>query len=285
METETVEIRRMAPADLKFVEELVAAAGWNQLPRDWQRVLHYEPRGCATAWLQGRLVGTVTTTCYGRDLAWIGMMLVHPQFRRRGIATLLMKWALRSLQDRNIACIKLDATPEGRFVYEQLGFTAEWDFCRWERPSPADQTPPPEPTPTSHHAEARPEADDGQTAQLDHAAFGTDRSDYLHQLAQDSTVIRKPKGYGMIRAGRRATYLGPVVAQTPEWAAVIVRELLSGVSDTVFWDPPGPNLAAVELARQLGFQPVRTLTRMQIGVMPTTPDLTLQYAITAPETG
>ena len=76
------------------------------------------------------LVGTITTTSYGTELAWIGMMLVHPDFRRRGIATALMKAGLDYLRGGGVRCMKLDATPAGQPVYEKLGFQPEWSIER-----------------------------------------------------------------------------------------------------------------------------------------------------------
>jgi len=116
----------MSEADLAAADELRRLAGWNQKPRDWQRLLAFEPRGCFVALRNGAVVGTVTTTVYGTALAWIGMMLVHPEHRRTGIATRLMNRALEYLNHRKVSGVKLDATPAGQPVYEKLGFVPEW---------------------------------------------------------------------------------------------------------------------------------------------------------------
>ena len=77
-------IRRANIDDIPAALALCRLSGWNQKPEDWRRLIQYEPAGCFVAESQGEVVGTVTTTCYGQELAWIGMMLVHPDFRRRG---------------------------------------------------------------------------------------------------------------------------------------------------------------------------------------------------------
>src|SRR5262249_44841777 len=133
LSSETVEVRMMTQADLAAADELRRLAGWNQKPRDWQRLLTLEPRGCFVALRNGAVVGTVTTTVYGTELAWIGMMLVHPEHRRIGIATQLMNRALEYLKERQMRCVKLDATPAGQPVYEKLGFVSEWRLQRWQR--------------------------------------------------------------------------------------------------------------------------------------------------------
>jgi ribosomal protein S18 acetylase RimI-like enzyme len=268
-----VEIRVLLEDDLAYVDELVQQAGWNQLRDDWLRVLRYEPQGCLAAIVDKHLIGTVTTTTYGKDLGWIGMMLVHPDFRRRGIASELMRRSIAYLRDKQVECIKLDATPTGQIVYEKLGFAAEWKFHRWELA--ANQLASTvHPNPSMHPDYA-----------LDRLAFGADRSALLNQLDRASFTVSVHGGYGMLRTGRRASYLGPVVASTIDIAEPIIRTFLSLVVGGVFWDIPGPNIAAQTIAKQLGFQPVRELTRMKLGDMSTTPNMLLQYAIAAPETG
>jgi predicted N-acetyltransferase YhbS len=112
-------LRRMTEADLPGADELRRLAGWNQTAEEWRRSLSLEPEGCFVALQDGKVAGTVTTITYGRALAWIGMMLVHPDHRGRGIGTGLMQQALKYLQDRGVKCIKLDATPAGQPLYEK----------------------------------------------------------------------------------------------------------------------------------------------------------------------
>ena len=76
--------------------------------------------------------GTATTTFYAPELAWIGMVLVHPDYRRRGIARALLARCIEYLRGRGARCIKLDATPLGKQVYDELGFKDEWTLTRWE---------------------------------------------------------------------------------------------------------------------------------------------------------
>ena len=109
---------------------LKEAAGWNQTEADWRRLVKLEPDGCFAAIENDQLVGTTTTTTYEDDLAWIGMVLVDPQHRRRGIATRLIETALAYL-DGKVAVVKLDATAEGEPVYEKFGFKTESLVERW----------------------------------------------------------------------------------------------------------------------------------------------------------
>src|SRR5687767_195790 len=106
-----MEIAILTKANLKAADQLRQLAGWNQMPEDWARLLALEPDGCFVATEDTKVIGTVTTTTFEQQLAWIGMMLVHPDYRRRGIGTALMQRAFDHLREGGITCIRLDATP------------------------------------------------------------------------------------------------------------------------------------------------------------------------------
>src|SRR4026207_133079 len=130
MQEPPINIRLLFESDITAAMQLKEAAGWNQTDEDWRRLLTLEPNGCFAAGKDGRLVGTTTTTTYGNDLAWIGMVLVDPQERRQGIARTLMNVAMDYLKDK-VATVKLDATAQGQPLYEQLGFQFESVLERW----------------------------------------------------------------------------------------------------------------------------------------------------------
>src|ERR1051326_6584759 len=92
-----MEIRLLRESDIAAAMGLKRAAGWNQTEADWRTLLQHEPNGCFAAVLDDQLVGTTTTTCYGRELAWIGMVLVRPDQRRKGMATQFLEPALKYL--------------------------------------------------------------------------------------------------------------------------------------------------------------------------------------------
>jgi GNAT superfamily N-acetyltransferase len=88
----------VAPSLGVLTEDDVAGAlalgdvlGWNKTADDWTRIIRLSPAGCFAAREGSGLVGTITTTAYGQTLAWIGMMIVHPDRQRRGIGAALME--------------------------------------------------------------------------------------------------------------------------------------------------------------------------------------------------
>src|SRR5688572_22575129 len=131
-ETASITIRRFTETDIPFAMELKNLARWNQTPADWRGYLAYEPEGCFIAEADGHPAGSVTTIRYGQRVGWIGMLLVHPNFRRLGIGSKMLLHSLDYLRGRGVASIKLDATEMGRKVYVPLGFQDEYMVRRYE---------------------------------------------------------------------------------------------------------------------------------------------------------
>lgn len=266
-------IRQMTIGDIDLAMNLKDQVGWNQTPDDIRRLIEYEPDGCFIAEFDGVPVGTVSTTSYGTKLAWIGMMLVLPEYRRRGIARKLMQTSIDYLRGQGVTCIKLDATPLGQPLYEQLGFHAEWGFQRWER-----------------EGENAPEFSLGgdlsaQPVATDKVAFGADRSRWLVSVALGCRVFTTSSAFGMLRPGSVATYLGPVVSGNSSEVESMIGEMLLTVEGRVVWDIPTGNEVSEQLASKHGFQPVRQLLRMWRGDSNVVGRPELQFALLDPTTG
>src|SRR5262245_6869825 len=100
---------RLAPAHLPGCLALSAAAGCNQNEADWRLMLRIGQGWGLEA--SGTLAASTLVLPYGA-FAWISMVLVLPEHRRRGYATRLLRVALEYLKTRNLIPI-LDATPAG----------------------------------------------------------------------------------------------------------------------------------------------------------------------------
>ena len=124
-------LRIMTMADIPAGMRLKEIAGWNQTAADWKRFLEAGPAGCFAAEEDRRVCGTATTISFENRFAWVGMVLVDPEYRSRGIGTRLLERAIEHLDDLKIPAIKLDATPQGKPLYEKLGFVSEYEIERW----------------------------------------------------------------------------------------------------------------------------------------------------------
>ncbi len=240
------------------------------------------PDGAFAAWEDGRAVGTTMTIAYGTQLAWIGVVLVDPDYRRRGIALALMQAACDRLQRCGVTTIKLDATPDGRLVYQKLGFVDECLFQRWRLDTPKPQSV----------ADVS-RGGWNEIAALDTAAFGVDRSALVQAIIADAglPLVQRDKngkvtGYASFRPGARASYVGPLVAEDVLTARSLLADALARTGDKpVIVDANVDFAGAVDLLRELGFVWERDLLRMRLG-----PDTRLShspsiFAIAGPEVG
>ena len=284
-----VNIRQMTETDLTAADQLRSLVGWNQTLKDWRRLLSLQPHGCFVTEQDGNVVGTVTTTYYGSELAWVGMLLVHPDYRKQGIGGELMKQAMDYLGALGVICTGLDATPAGETIYRKLGFQPRWGLARWEITSLQNFPP-------YNYLRVRcleSENDLDKIINLDRITFGVNRAALLKLLVNDSLVTyvitgegRTITGFGMVRAGSKAYSLGPLVAIHKVDAEEIITALLKDINDQpCYWDIPGYNLVAAELAGQYGFHKRRKLTRMFLGSLQTLSQPSRQYAICDFSTG
>ncbi len=263
-------------AHLVDAVSMSTAEGWNQTFADWSRIVRLSPAGCFAAYHDERLIGTVSTTPYGRDLAWIGMMIVHPHFRGVGVGAALMRHALDEAGARGIACIKLDATPAGHPLYESLGFVSESEIQRWQGVPSAtlfgeDTHSPDTDTPTNV-----PESDQSRAAiyALDHAAHGAHRMQLLDELLTDYShgpvIMRSPnndvEGFVLARPGRAATYVGPMIATRERVVEPLLDRMFTRLAgQQVCIDLHADRWLRGDMLEARGLRRTRDLSRMRLG--------------------
>lgn len=246
-------IRLLTESDLPATIRLSSLAGWNQTADDWKMLLDLAPEGCFGLEIDGIVAASATLLSYGQLLAWIGMVLADPEYRRRGFARQLVTHALARADALGTRTTKLDATDEGQPLYAGLGFVPEQPVERWFRPgSPAAK---------SNANQSRGEL--SRWFDVDSNAFGADRKKLLQKLTQRGRCFSTDKAYLLTRQGRTTTYLGPCIAG--DLAAA--RELFQLAIQTPApegwsWDLLPQNDQAAALARELGFVPQRRLMRM-----------------------
>jgi ribosomal protein S18 acetylase RimI-like enzyme len=277
----------MHAEDVPFAHQLRQIAGWNQTEHDWRGYLAYDPEGCFIAEVRGKPAGTATTIHYGDRFGWIGMVLVHPDQRRFGIGTQLLKQAITRLQQCGVRCIKLDATPMGRKVYVPLGFVDEYELSRYEG-MPAGGGP-------AAGGDVIPfsSADFSAAAGLDARAFGAARAAVLRSLSGRNPelcfAVRDDSGLAgflMAREGATAVQVGPWIARDPLVAERLLRSFFQRVGGRrVFIDVVAPNAAVNAMMQSHGFTIQRTLTRMYLGENAHPGETRLVFGISSPEKG
>ena len=281
-------IRNMGVKDFASADSLRSLSSWNQTHADWARFLYISPETCFIAEINGQVVGTATLTLYGITLAWVGMMLVHPEYRRQGIGKRLLEHCLAQSRQRGVRTVVLAATPAGKQLYDSLGFVQQYTLSRWAgRSAIACSGSLPTGMAEWH------ETDSVHVERLDTEAFGVSRSAMRDALAADSIskrVLRSPsnqiEGYGFLREGADAAYLGPVVARTAEAGIELLEALLErSNAENVYLDSPDANSAAAHWAQKRGFSIQRPLIQMFVGASPPPGNPEMQFGLAGPEVG
>ncbi len=281
----------MASTELQLgIEQLAGclalsrSANWNQNEADWRLMLGFG-RGWGIALDDGTLAASTLVLPYN-GFAWVAMVLVHPEHRKKGFATRLLRAALAEMQAQKRIAL-LDATPAGHEVYAREGFREFWGFKRF---SLSDFR-------NSNHAskdiEPFQESHWPQVLALDAAAFGGDRELVLRNL-----VARQPKaalvterngeigGFVLAREGREAMQIGPLVARDELTARALFGAALGRVCGPVYADIADHAAPLQGWALEEGFTIQRPFTRMAHGPRGYAPgDASLVFCPAGPELG
>src|SRR5882672_8247922 len=118
-DTDPIAIAKLGPDDALAGLELSTEAHWNQNEADWRFFLS-QGTVFGVRDGDGRLIATAALLPYASANAWISMVLVTQNWRRRGLATKLLDACLSAARKQGLTTL-LDATPAGATVYRPLG--------------------------------------------------------------------------------------------------------------------------------------------------------------------
>jgi hypothetical protein len=214
----------------------------------------------------GVVIGTAIWWAYGEAHACAGMIIVAKSAQGRGHGARLMDALLAAAHPRTIA---LNSTAEGLALYERRGFARVGVVHQHQGvPTGRHETPPPSLVRTMASSDLE------AIAHLDRESTGWERRRMLHRLIQigDGHVLLRdgrPRGYAISRLFGRGHVIGPVVAESPADARVLIEAALARLGrvfvrvDTATTSKIGPWLEGI------GLQRVGDATTMVLG--PQTP--------------
>ena len=272
--TEQLAIVQLGEADAASGVLLSSEAQWNQNEADWRFFL---TKGIVFGVRDrdGRVIASAALLPYSDGDAWISMVLVTANWRRRGLATRLVDACIGAATRLGVTAW-LDATPAGAAVYGPLGFspTIQLRRLRFERAS----------TVKADVELAPGKLDD--LLKLDIRAMGFDRRDLLRELSERPTsrLLSHGDAMALVRDGRTARHIGPLFASTPTHALALMRDIAASERRPLLIDAVASQEIFLQGLTNGGWTIERPFQRMRFG-RARTKAAGLPFAVAGPEFG
>ncbi|MGD6892054.1 GNAT family N-acetyltransferase [Bacillus mobilis] len=206
------------------------------------------------------LISSAAIILYGEKSASIGMVIVHPDYKGRGIGKAITNACMKSVSVQTP--IMLIATDEGKPLYEKLGFKVVSyvskyicnsynvnDYCIGNQDNIMNYE----------------EVDLEEIIKIDEYAFGTNREVFLKKRiiqSEQCIVVKGNKqnvlGYGLSIQTPENKIIGPVVAKNDETAMRIVHHLARNHNGKLRIDVPKGKINFMKELEVAGFQKVNT---------------------------
>jgi ribosomal protein S18 acetylase RimI-like enzyme len=277
-------IRTLRGDEMPLVIEFAAREGWNPGLHDAECFHAADPGGFLVAQHRGEAVGCIGAVSYAGRFGFIGLYIVAPDWRGRGIGRRLWAKGMARLAGHMVG---LDGVPAQQDNYRKSGFSLAWQNIRFagaaRRSARTDDLPI---VPLRAVDFAALSADDRRI-------FAAPREAFLRAwiAMPDATGLAwmaqgRLAGWGLVRRCREGHKIGPLVADSPSVASALYGALCDSVpeGDTVYLDVPMPNADALALARAEGLRSVFETARMYAGPAPAC-ELQRLYGITSFELG
>jgi GNAT superfamily N-acetyltransferase len=253
---------------------LSAEAHWNQNEDDWRFFL---TRGTVFGVREddNRLIATAALLPYTSNNAWISMVLVTQNWRRRGLATKLLDACLAAAAKQGLTAW-LDATPAGAAVYGPLGFKPTLELRRLRFAGSAARAPP------------RPMSDSNYEEFIgrDRRTMGFDRSALLRELGgrAGSQLVSHGSAMALIRDGRTARHIGPLIADDARSATALIETIAQAETGPMLIDAVSEHDEFLKNLTYCGWTIERPFQRMRFG-RAAAQDAEPPFAVAGPEYG
>lgn len=257
-------IQTLTTDDLECAWQLSIAERWNQTDKDWHFLIN-NPAYCRSIKITTgeKLVATTTAIIYDNKLAWLGMVLVNTLFRGKGLSKGMLEYMFAQL-DRGMS-VKLDATPNGREVYQKMGFVDETELWRMT----ADSIELNNSFDRPYHIRQATADDLEHIISLDELSFGINRAPLISYLYYNATECASVSvaggeinGFVLGRKGHRFNHIGPLVAKDNTTARQLLLAAASRLRNRLLVDVFVDNAEFVAWLMSAGFVKQRPFIRM-----------------------
>jgi predicted GNAT family N-acyltransferase len=204
---------------------------------------------------EGKIVSSAAIITYDTNLASIGMVIVHENYRGLGLGKLATQKCIESVSEH--IAIMLVATKDGEPLYKKMGFTTV-DYVH--KYLTENYIGPHNLVSNEYAIEDFNENDFAEIVNLDTAAFGDNRSNFLRNRIKQSkhcVVVRDHHaniiGFGLSILGPINLILGPIIAPDSKTASLIINTLAKNHHGKLRIDVPSGHAEFIKWIEQSGF--------------------------------
>ncbi|MER6421570.1 GNAT family N-acetyltransferase [Streptomyces sp. NPDC001137] len=271
-------VRRLTLRDLTACADLSEDRGWPREEHKWGLLLT-AGKGYGIDDPDGGLVSACVVTEYGPQdhptLGAIGMVLVAERHARRGIGRHLMRHVVSAM---GTTPLTLHATPNGRPLYEELGFkvTGRAEMMRGHF-TPSG----PQPAVVTRAATAE---DLPAILGLDEEVFGADRTPVITRLPAFADRLRVAEedgrliGYAAAWPNMDTHVVGPLIARDTETAKALIASLAAHTDRPLRTDIDVRHEELLAWVKERGLESVAFNAVMTYGITELPGDWTRRFA-------
>lgn len=270
---DNITIKKLEFHELETLISWAAKEGWNPGKHDAKLFWDADPDGFYGCFYQNNLIAGGSVVAYNNEFGFMGLFIVHPDFRNDGIGRKLWH-ARRDLLLSRLqpnSTIGMDGVLTMQPFYQKGGFNIAFKDERYEFKGQAFAS--------SNHISPISIDDFNQIAEYDTKIFGCKRTQFLtgwlfmtDHFSFCYKIDNAVEGYAVIRKAETGFKIGPLFANNAEIAEALFKSCISTAENNpVYLDIPTTNEDAVNLVHKYGGNYVFECARMYHGKTPNTP--------------
>lgn len=243
-------IEPLTHSDLDSLKEL-QPDGWQDITIPFKSFLESDRCNPVKLLLNEKMLGVGTTISHS-DTVWLATIVVHNQYRGKGLGTKITEHLINIAKSSGTETIYLDATDLGFPIYKKLGFEAETYYSHYKGHILGNEKAENIISYTSNYCD--------QVLELDHLISGENRSTLLSEnMADCKLYVENGILYGAYFPSLRD---GLIIANSERAGVELMKYRLQEKDFAIF---PVENRVAVNICSLNGFQQYRKSTRMRLG--------------------
>lgn len=261
MSIEGYVVREMARHEVDLAISWADAEGWNPGIHDAETFYRTDPHGFFLGIFDGKPVSSISAVAYGDCHGFLGLYIVQPPLRGRGLGIEIWNRGMMYLKGRNIG---LDAVLEQQKLYESAGFRPCYKSLRYQGAGTGLES-------KAAGIKYLSDVPIDDLLAYDDQFFPVPRHVFIESwirqpegIALGSYSGAELTGYGVIRQCHHGYKIGPLFADDERAAEALFRALCGHAPRglPVFLDIPQANTAALDLVRRHHMHPVFETVRM-----------------------